>query len=586
MTQQRLITRQYMNGTLASYAQESPCGGQFCLIGNNAPSFHRIDSCSPGCDDGEVLDPSSCSSNGMVPANIWCSPAHIGGVGVTSFQTTRSYYTPSMRVAKFLNNKYYGWLGDHIWEFDAQVENQGIAGAGYPSGNPSGNPGGLGLWQVSASPFTQGFNYGETVLGMYPMMITGVPYLVTAAAVGSVGFSTGGWRSIKLNGITGTWDSGNIISVPNGFLNPGVVGGTIHTEVRHKNKIYFVSNGSQFQGRGLYVYNPEDDLISQVQFLNGLNGPVLRFPMDLCVFNDKLYILAPTDNAQTNQCDLVLWRVGGALAPVVTLETGIHPRTDNHDGRNALFVDNYYGSKPKLYAINYMESKTGGLDGFGLWEMEELNGQIVNNGRLPSNPNMPRGVDFQGGNREEIWRVFTDPKREAGAGGLPIWEHRFAPERGANYSAYVFNGSGTTQTFWANLSVHFLFSYAHSRGNDAGARIANFGEVNLDVHSIDESRAAEGLLGINFRLIPSFTNYPAGTPLAVRLFYDRQGHPQKEENLGTLVSPASGTISGKRLLVSAISGVTNTVYWDFGSDGLSGGQELGFSIHASTTGVS
>jgi hypothetical protein len=572
-----------MAGTLDAGADEPPnCSlspDPNCLVGDSGPSFHRIDACSPGCSDGEVLDPADCDANNMAAGNIWCSPAHVGQVSLTTQYTTRSYHTPVNRVAKFTDNKYYGWLGAHSWEFDAQSENELLAG-GFPVGDPSGSPGGSGSWAVSATPAA--LHPGEAVIGLYPMVIAGVPTLATAAQQSNTS-AEGTWRSIKLNGNTNTWTSGNMAAVNFAFHNPGTVGGTIHTEVQYKNSVYWVAGGSQFGGnRSLFIYNAEQDTMVR----RDLGVPeTLRFPMDLCVFDNEVYLLAKVQNQiDSGRTDLAVYKVTSALEKVLVLETGINSNTDEHDGRNALYVDNFYGPKDYLYAINYMESQTGGTDGHGLWQIEKVNGQLVNNGRLPSNPNMPNGVDFQGGEEDDIWRVFTDSKRMSTSGGLPLWEFRSSSNRGADYSAYLFNGSGTTQTFWKNVEVHWIFSYAHERGPNMGARVANFGEVNMNITSYDESRANEGLLGINYELIPSFTDYPAGTPLAIRFLYDTKGHPHK--NIATLESASSGTLTGdSRVLQTAISGVEFTAWWDFLADNLNPNQGVNLIGHVSTTGV-
>lgn len=580
MTQQRLIARQYMEGNLDPSADEPPnCTppadpDQFCLVGDPNPSFHRIDSCSPGCDESPTLDPADCDSDNMEPANIWCSPAHIGQTSVTPFGTTATWYTPSNIVCKFFDNKYYGWMGSDIWEFDATSENQTYAGS-PPTGNPSGNPGGLGSWTVAASPLA-GASV-STAIGMYPMNIEGTPYLVTAGQR-TASFDTGFWRIVKLNGNTGVWTSGEV-TVTEGATSAATPGGTIHTEVRHKNNIHWITAGNSFNGRKLYTLNPQTENITTRSL------PGIRFPMDLCVFENELYILAPCDNNVTNQCDLCVFKVGTTIQQILTLETGIHSISDNYEGRNAMFVDNYYEEKPKLYAINYMESKTGGVDGFGLWQMESSGNTLVSNGRLPSNPNMPRGVDNQGGNRNEIWRVFTDSKWMIGSGGIPIAVWRSSTNRGAAYTGYSWSGSGVGfPTTWGQVSVHFIFSYVHARGADIGSRVANFGEVNMDITGFSNNKVNQGLLGINYKLHPSYTDFPAGTPLAIRFLHETQGHSYK--NIATLKNPSSGTLTiDNRILINAVSGVTFSVDWDFEADGFSSFDKVNLVGHVSTTGV-
>lgn len=551
MTQQRLISRQYRLG---------PGTGP---VGDPNPSFHRIDACSPGCSDqGAPVNPAACSSNGMVPGNIWCAPAHIGQVNVTSPYSDNVNLTQINRVAKFVDNMYYGWLGDHIWEFDAQTENALLAGS-TPSGGASGDPGGLSDWTVAASPST--YIGGDGAIGLYPMNIDGTPYLVTA-----VQNSSTTWRSVKLNGDTGIWTSG-VMSSSVSTSSP--TNGGLHAEVCHKNVVYFIDTGS----RTIKVYNPRFDTITEINLPS-----TLRWPMDLCVYEDNIYLLCKEDIGG-GRADIVIYQIlGSFVTKVLTLESNALTSTDNYEGRNTLFVDNVYSDPAKLYAINFME---GSPDGAGLFQMEMQGGVLTLNGRLPSNPNMPRGVNFGGGDEDDIWRVFTDSKRASTSGGIPLWEFRAGGNNGDEYQAYLFQGSGTSQPFWVNITNHFIFSYAHERGVNIGARVGNVGEVNLDITSFDtsDSKIENGLIGINFEIIPSFTNYPAGTPLAVRFLIDNKGHSHKK--IATLSSPSSGTLTGdNRILLTAVSGVTFSVDWNFTSDNYSGAVNL--IGHVSTTGVS
>ena len=553
MTQQRLISRQYHLGPIASGT----------LVGDANPSFHRIDACSPGCEAaaGVPVTPDACSPENMVPGNIWCAPAHIGQVNVAPPYADNVNLTQINRVAKFLNNKFYGWLGNHIWEFDAQLEDSLIALVA-PTGAASGDPGGVSTWDVAASPSTFG---GDNAIGMYPMMIENVPYLTTCVQQSSTT-----WRSVKLNGNTSAWTSG----VMSGTTSSTVIAnGGVHAELRHKNLVYFITTSSVNE---IKVYSPQFDTISTI-----LLPSTLRFPMDLCVFENKIYLLAKEDIGG-GRASVVVYEVFGSLVQkVLTLEANATTSSHAYEARNSLFVDNYYSDPPKLYAINFME---GTPDGAGLWEMELQNGTLVKNGRIPSNPSMPRGVGFGGGDENDIWRVFNDSKRESGSGGIPLLEFRADGQRNSEYQAYIFQGSGAGQPFWTNIVNHWVLSFAHERGPDIGARIGNFGEVKLDINSYDFSRGAQGLVGINYEIIPSYTFYPAGTPIAIRFFYEEKGHAPKK--VATLTSTSSGTITAdNRILLTAISGVQFSVDWDFAADGFTTQRDVNLIYHVSTTGV-
>ncbi|TFH25769.1 hypothetical protein E4G67_00540 [Candidatus Bathyarchaeota archaeon] len=496
----------------------------------------------------------------MVPGNIWCSPAHIGQVAVTAPYLDNANLTQVNRVCKFLKNMYYGWLGDNIWEFDAQVENAQIALV-PPTGAASGNPGGVSNWIVAATPSTFG---GEHAIGMYPMMIENVPYVTTC-----VQQSATTWRSVKLNGNTSTWTSGVMSGTTSAVVDAN---GGIHAELRHKNLVYFITTSSVNE---IKVYSPQFDTISPISLPS-----TLRFPMDLCVFENRIYLLAKEDIGG-GRADIVVYEIlGSFVQKVLTLEANAATGTRNYEGRNSLFVDNYYSNPAKFYAINYME---GTPDGAGLWEMELQNGVLVKNGRLPSNPNMPRGVGIGGGDENDIWRVFNDSKRVPGSGGIPLWEFRADGDRSSEYQAYIFQGSGAGQPFWVNIANHWIFSYAHERGPDIGARIGNAGEVTLDINSYDFSRGTQGLIGINYEIIPSFTSYPAGTPIAIRFFYEEKGHAPKK--IATIKTASSGTISGNRILLTAISGVELSVDWDFAADKITTQRDVNLIYHVSTTGV-
>lgn len=569
MTQLRLISRQYRGGPDAAGAEFAPnCSfpvTNICLVGDPNPSFHRIDACSPGCDDAPTIDPDDCNAFGLAPGNIYCFPAHIGQVNVADQDDDNVNEVLLNRVTHF-GDRYYGWLDGHIWEFNWLAENALFVGAA-PTGSASGSPGGLATWTVAASPGgTADSNTNNRALGLYSMMISGIPFVVTA-----VQETATSWKSVRLNGNTGMWESGVVVD---GFTDWTASNGSIHCEIRYRNSIYFITS----ERAEIKVYEPENQRFSAISLPANI-----RFPIDMCVFHDRLFLLCKNSDG-----DVILYEVfPSGIGEVFTLISSNLSGTDNREGRNALFVDNRFSSTPRMYCCNYINSTVGGNPGFESWEIELVNGVLVNNGRIQGIAGaMPLGVDGPNPSLTEdiLYRVFNDSLIVPLAGGQPLIEIRSEGGNGALYQSFIWDGPNTPSAQWGGLGAHFILSYAHERGPDIGSRVGYFDSPDIMINSISDVSSSTGNVIINYNIITNFSEYPNGTPMSVRFLYGTDGHAHK--SVATISNPNVGTItSDNRHLITANSGTSYEVEWNFRDDGFEFYDQAYFLGHVSTTGV-
>lgn len=569
---QALLVRRYMTGPLAPIAPLPP-------VGAPAPSFHRLGICSPGCSQLELIDPADCNIHGFVYGNIWCYPAHVGGVnvGVNDVSNRNSNTTGS--VANF-QGRYYGWNNGHIWQFNPVAE-AALAVGVTPTGSPSGDPGGfttVGVWTLNASPgsIDGPSNTRSRHTGFYPMLLSGVPFLTTA-----VHSSANTWRSVRLNGQTGTWESGTI-SAPI-FSDYTVANGSVNAEVRWRNFVLFITT----ERAEIKVYYPLTEQFARIPLPSDL-----RFPMDMCVFHDKPYLLC-----KNSAGDIVIYEISiGGISKVLTLIsanlTG-GDSADNFAGRNALFVDLYNQSTPRMIAINFMRSTVGGNPGFEQWEIAAsgAGGSLVNNGRLHQNIQgfhfpFDQGHTVDGSNATltegMIWRVFNDGKFNIDARPEVYLEFRNDGGNGATYESFFWQGSTSLWVNVGGVQEDFSFSYAHEKGGDLGSKSANPFQTDCYIRKIEPIVEVSGNLKIEY-VMENTVIFPNGTPMAVRFLYDVDGHSHRK--VCTIVNASSGTISDNRILIPVDSGVVRTVEWDYLSDGFEVGDSVYIHTHISSTGV-
>lgn len=575
---QGILARRYMNLPLAPNAILPPScadGSNECLIGSNAPSFHRINLCSPGCEDTQVIDPSSCDSNGMVYGNIWCWPAHVGGQYTGIADGGNRNNTTTASVANF-QGRYYGWMGGHIWQFNYIAESALSVGV-TPTGSPSGDPGGfttIGDWTVSASPGsieTSGTARSRHI-GLYPMVLSGVPFLCSA-----VHSSANTWRSIRLNGQTGIWESGKESSAT--LSDYTTSNGSVMAECRWRNYILYITS----ERAEIKLYVPESEQFNKIPLPTNL-----RFPMDICVFYDKPYLLCKNSDGDVCVYEITLADVSKKLTLISSNLGG----SDNFSGRNAMFVDLYSKETPRMIAVNFIASTSGGNSGFEQWEIEYSGGSLINNGRLHTN-NMglhypfdaSHSVDGTNGGLSEsnIIRVFNDTKFNVDESPRVYIEYRDDAGNGALYQSYVWEGPDTPWTNVGGIQQNFSLSYAHEKGADLGARVGNLHQADCYIRGVNYQNTESGNIQIEYVMESNYF-IPNGTNVAVRFLYDVNGHAHRE--ICSIENASSGTISDNKIIIPIDSGVVRTVEWNYLNDGFQIGDSVYIHAHISTSGVS
>lgn len=392
------------------------------------------------------------------------APSGLGGMNGT-IETGNGNKQAVNRAANFLNND-YALIGDKIYKYDR-----------------------VALKWNDVLTLTGKTATSTSSLGLYPVEIGGVPFLVTAWSVGDG--ST--WSYAKLNGDTDAWTTSPAIA---GGLGVSDANGGILTEIQHGSKIYYATSSET--SFGYY-----DFLIGS--FGTNSFGTTSRHPMDFCSFMGNLYILNKnaTNNAQILKASGVTTAFETLLFDTNTPSaiTGIDvgdtlTTTSQFEGRPLFFVDNVYdsgngGVEPTLWAYYVTHASTAGHLGDGVPSTIDTNhGLIAQPLRLsvsgtlesisvPSGAALPvigfRANPFKMMHNQEgtflvglatnsrkdedmVLRVFIDQK-DRGQDGLGrssiVCASRFAGQRGCtgspggggdfgNLMYHVFKGSGNT----------------------------------------------------------------------------------------------------------------------------------------------
>ena len=235
------------------------------------------------------------------------------------------------------------------------------------------------------------------------------------------------------------------------------------------------------------------------------------------------------------------------------------------EGRNSLFVDNNKNVVPRMYAL------TSTTLGWELFEMEESG----ENSLLET-----RKLD---GLVSHTWRISVDETFQTAIymdqsqrfdGTIPttqqiIIDFRTGGRDDELNQSYFWAGpnDGTEWLLEYGIGFQWGMSQPHNKTpggsrlfkDSAAAGIENGSPVHIALSGTFD--AGDGHIGIRYKLTPS-VGYPAGTPVAVKWYYDKFGHSPQAEC--TLISTSSGTIDPDNVIrgMSAYSGVLYTATWD------------------------
>lgn len=427
-------------------------------------------------------------------------------------------------------------------------------------------------------------------IGLYPITITGVPYLVTAYQRGA---STT-WESIRFNSISNVWESGRI-----GTLHDVTTAG-VHAEICHNNKIYLQGGSTTTMG----VYNPELQT-----FGNITHQTTLGFPLDFAIYDGKLYAL----HSNTARSQVIVSQViSNIVTPIISLPStsgGLEtagPSTT--EGRPCLFVDNIYTSTthgatgiPKMYAW-YLCNPTMGFNGWGIWQIEASGNTIAAVARVEDSI---LTAAHRAGNAtadiepDSLWRFICDHgsvhHNDVVAEHTMIFRETGAGDHG-DYKGYRWRGP---QFSFAGASESFDWQWHMAYAQDkigGGARFspqvvphAPLFTSSIPIFDIvvkgTRLSQTKGNRTILFELIPaSGDGYDAGTETNVRFFFDTTYNMQNK--LCALASPSHGTISNNTIVgIAMSSGTIYTVDWRAQDNGIAVGQPVLLTGFVAITGV-
>lgn len=435
---------------------------------------------------------------------------------------------------------------------------------------------GIDAWEISLDLNALGAVSGSSRnIGLYAMHINDDPYMVTAWQSGS----TDTWASARYNGRTQVWETGNLGSV----FTTSDTQGSVHTEIQHRNKIYFVGSSNV----NMAAYDAATDTFSVIPF-----GENIRHPIDFCVYNDVLYAL--TKNVLK---EIVIHRVEATTTRALRLgeASGTESPTelDNFEGRNLLFVDNSFDATPKMYAFALADTSTSGS--WAMFEILDSGGGLVETARLDSK------IPFDTNRGEEqIYRCFADHRNRwtndsTGDGSTLLNTSHYNisfRENGDIHSIYsraFWNGGEQISMPGNTFGIQSHWASAHTKVGD-GSRVSERLRLTTDdarLMDIVLNRAVpieNGRMRLHFNVLEA-SGYLNGTPCGVRWFYDENGHtPQKQ---CTISNPSDGTISGVHNLMAGIEiqDAEFTVDWHAQDDGIDRFQFVNLLGHVVTTGV-
>ena len=377
----------------------------------------------------------------------------------------------------------------------------------------------------------------------------------------------------------------------------------VKAEILHKEKLYFVGTSSH----GIGVFEP-----SSMSFIQkAWPAPDVWGPYDFCPYQGKLYCMSRSSVAASG---INIWEVDTELNPRLAFQIAA-PNTvtvdtlggEEYEGRGALFTDRRF-----LYATYQAYSATGLLPGGFAHRMFQLEGNgsgvlsyAGENDRIFYADETVRTTVFtyQDLNPDSSvlgpsGQLVTVNSERTGATGCHVWQtvlhgNTYVEEESvippvADNDAWNFYLRCTAKPHCKNGGGERVFNPVNTRnyGGNQGVLPELFGGPRVSIKSLRRG-STTGCVTIDFNVINNAGDFPAGTPLAVVLKHNRQGHMPFDR--GNLRNPSVGTLAENNTVLripTTNSGVLYTVEWTYRDNGYLYSDKPTVNLFCATTGVS
>jgi len=380
--------------------------------------------------------------------------------------------------------------------------------------------------------------------------------------------------------------------------------GGIKAEILHKQKIYFVGESSQ----GIGIFSPSDLTFSRLPW----GGSNIWGPHDFCPYQGKLYCMNRSSVAGSG---INIWEVdGGQRETTLVYQISSNETvtvdsiaSEEYEGRGALFTDRRF-----LYATYQAYSATGLLPASYAHRMFKLEGNESgvltyageNDAIFYADETVRTNVfTYQDSNPDTATlapsgQLITVNWERSGATGVHVWQtvlhgNTYVEEESvippvADNDAWNFYLRCTAKPHVKNGGGERVFNPINTRdyGGDQGPLPELFGGPRVSIKSLRPG-STSGSMAVDFNVINNAGDFPAGTPLAVVLKHNRQGHMPFDR--GKLRSPSVGSLAENNTVMripATSSGILYTVEWVYRDNGYLYSDRPAVNLFCATTGVS
>lgn len=379
--------------------------------------------------------------------------------------------------------------------------------------------------------------------------------------------------------------------------------GGIKAEILHNNKIYFIAESAY----GIGVFNP-----AELRF-DRLAWPAANIwgPHDFCTYQGRLYVMNRSSSAASG---INIWEIGAEPQPRLVKQINAADAisvdtygAEKYTGRGSLFTDRRF-----LYVTYQASSSTGLLPSSFAHRMLKLegNGSGVltyageNDAIFYADDTVRTNVfTYQDRNPDmatmaPTGQLITINSERSGATGVHVWQtvlhgNTYYEEESvippvADNDAWNYYLRCTAKPHCKNGGGERVINPVNTRdyGGNQGVLPEIFGGPRVTVHSFRPGTAS-GCLSVDFKINNNAGDFPAGTPLAIVLKHNRDGHMPFAR--GSLIRPSVGSLAENNTVLripTSNSGVLYTVEWAYKDNGYLYSDTPTVNLFCATTGVS
>jgi hypothetical protein len=314
-------------------------------------------------------------------------------------------------------------------------------------------------------------------------------------------------------------------------------------------------------GNAIVVYSVASNSISSTNTSLPVGSSGTGPTISMCIYNNELWMLAYTSGTVA----LVLYKLIGTTfvsqvasitGGTVAWSTGVSKPLLFTDGTNlyafALRATGAWNAFQITSSLAVTDITSSVLSTFTGQDLDSKFRVIIDQHQTPSNP--------------EIILMFSGDVTATG----PI-------------SFYRWNGASSTPTFIGSAgSSHYTLSVGNPL-NGGGELMYTLGEPHIQIEGSLEETSTPGNTRISFRIYES-SQFPAGTPVHVKMFFDSDGEVASTPCRLTNPQPSGSMFDSYTVYgIVATSGQLYTVDWRAAADGISDGD--GALLVAQVSGV-